>query len=263
LQDTTLNWELVETIEPVSISDNEVHLWWADLNMPLDMVSSFEPLLTEKQQAKVDRLQSEESRCRYIASRVYLKKLLSAYTGKDNVELVYNQHGKPSVADENIRLSFNYSDTLGQGVFCFAKNQELGIDIESINRTGNFRRIMQRRFSSLEPDYLSTFDNEETFSKEFIQCWTRKEAFGKAIGVGLHYTLRDHSFCHKSELSDCKDACLQTFTYKNKEDDSVWLFQQFSRKKGVEEFAFCLVSSGYETQKLVARQYVGLDALNS
>jgi len=263
LQNTTLNWELVETIESVSISDNEIHLWWVDLNIPSEVVSTLASFLTETQQAKLKRLKSEKKRYQYIASRVYLNKLLSAYVGRFDVKLVYNKYGKPSVPDDNISLSFNYSDTLGQGIFCFAKNHELGIDIESVNRKGNFRRIMQRRFSSLEQDYLSTLDSEEVFSKEFIRCWTCKEAFGKAIGVGLNYSLRDHSFCNSSYFSDCGDGCLNAFTYINKVENSEWLFQHFKRKKDKEEFAVCLVSSGSEIKKLIARQFVGLGALNS
>ncbi len=262
LKATALICEPVESIKTLSLRDDEVHLWWADLDISVDLADDLAQHLTDKQRSKISSVtyQDDVRRSRYIASRVYLKKLISAYLGRDDFELEYNVHGKPSLVNDGTNLFFNYSDTLGKGVFCFTRNSEVGIDIEALNRSGNFQRIAKRRFSENEQAYLSQFSGEQ-FSKQFLIGWTRKEAYGKAVGVGLNYTKSQYDFCVAPQGQEFlySGAAPDKATNKAKE----WVFQQLQYTADETEFAICLVTEGSSPKTIKAMQFVGQDVLNS
>jgi len=111
---------------------------------------------------------------------------------------------------------------------------ELGVDVESTERQGQFDRVIERRFAPQE-QYLrgaSTID--------FLRCWTRKEAYGKAIAKGLNYPLREHVMC--SDLAEEECVLSQEGFYG----------QQFSINNEGHDFIACLFSEGTKAKKLHA-----------
>jgi 4'-phosphopantetheinyl transferase len=69
--------------------------------------------------------------------------------------------------------------------------RELGVDIEQHRRMADLEQIARHFFSEGEiRDLLSV--NGADRQTAFYQCWTRKEAFVKAIGEGLSIPL--HNF---------------------------------------------------------------------
>ena len=120
----------------------------------------------------------------------------SRYTGRpiEQLSLKYNRLNKPSLHPNANQLQFNYTDTFVDqdsaiGIYVFGLNQAVGVDLESLNRQGNFQRVLERRFSMAEQAYVN--ENPEQKNHRFLQLWTRKEAFGKAKGIGINFTMRE------------------------------------------------------------------------
>lgn len=69
----------------------------------------------------------------------------------------------------------------------FANSVEVGIDAESLLRKVSDRDALARRFFTSEEyaSYLEATDH----TLAFFRIWTRKEAFIKCTGEGLHRTL--------------------------------------------------------------------------
>jgi 4'-phosphopantetheinyl transferase len=108
----------------------------------------------------------------------------------DAVELVYGPRGKPrlsrSFADAD--LCFNVSHSEDVAVYVFSSGREIGVDVEAVSELRDADEIAARFFSRRENQaYLALDPCDRPLG--FFNCWTRKEAFIKALGDGLYYPL--------------------------------------------------------------------------
>jgi 4'-phosphopantetheinyl transferase len=73
-------------------------------------------------------------------------------------------------------------------VFAFSLGSDVGIDLEAIHPLAEADDIAARFFSRRESEaYLELAPRDKPLG--FFNCWTRKEAFLKALGKGLSLPL--------------------------------------------------------------------------
>jgi 4'-phosphopantetheinyl transferase len=164
----------------VSLQRGEIHLWTASLHAPAECVAAMRALLSEDELDRAGRFHFEKDRTAFILARGFLRTLLGRYVG-DEVRFVYGSHGKPAL--DSAGPSFNLSHTDGLVVLGLTLEREIGVDIERIRPIENRDAIAERYFSASE--YGQVLSDEV-----FFQCWTRKEAYSKAVGGGLSIPLR-------------------------------------------------------------------------
>jgi 4'-phosphopantetheinyl transferase len=107
-----------------------------------------------------------------------------------------NEYGKPSIAsiDPQLRaLSFSLSHTRGCAACAITSNAPVGVDVERIDQSQRVQEIADRYFSEREAACLRQCSGELR-NIRFAELWTLKEAFLKAVGVGLSASLSDVSF---------------------------------------------------------------------
>jgi 4'-phosphopantetheinyl transferase len=95
-------------------------------------------------------------------------------------------------ADGESPVHFNLSHSHGLAVYAFARNRELGIDLELIRQEFAGESIAERNFSARELDEWHRLP-PELRAEAFFLCWTRKEAYVKARGEGLQIPLASFS----------------------------------------------------------------------
>ena len=134
-------------------------------------------LLSPDEQQRAARLVFREDRRRYIVARARLRQLLGARldAGPETLHFVYSEHGKPALAAGELR--FNLSHCEDVAVYAFADGREVGVDVEREREVEDAEAIAERCFSPAERDACRALG--------FLYCWTRKEAFVKALGSGL------------------------------------------------------------------------------
>lgn len=177
---------------PRSLLADEVHVWRAPLPAPSAEIPRLAQLLSADEKERAERIRFQRNRNGFIFARGMLRTLLGGYLGKSPAELrfAYSTHGKPSLAaSEACTLTFNLSDTDGMVVFAFARERRLGIDVERVRRDFEVEPIAERFFSLAELLALREVP-EEHRHEAFFCCWTRKEAYIKALGEGLSHPLR-------------------------------------------------------------------------
>jgi 4'-phosphopantetheinyl transferase len=183
--------ELVVTGDPQAPA---VDVWYAHLDTA-GLADSLRPLLSPDELQRADRFRFEKDHRRYVAARGLLRMLLGNYLDQEPAELAFNyaEAGKPSLIQPNSpNLHFNISHSENAGLYAFSSSCPVGADVEWIRSVVEINELAARYFSVAECAALQAV---EPAGREaaFFRCWTRKEAFIKALGTGLGHPLNSFS----------------------------------------------------------------------
>ena len=164
----------------------------ARLDLPPEAVRALWARVCEAERRRAARFQFDRDRRRFIVARARLRELLGARLAVDpeSVELVYGRNGKPALAPRfaDTGWRFNVSHCGEVAVYAFSRSCEIGIDLEAVHEVREAGQIAARFFSRRENQaYLALAPQDRALG--FFNCWTRKEAFVKALGDGLSLRL--------------------------------------------------------------------------
>jgi 4'-phosphopantetheinyl transferase len=101
---------------------------------------------------------------------------------------VQRGRGRPPHGDLHSALRFNASNSGDLAAYAFTPGCEIGVDIEQHRALHEFQNIARRFFSLEEASELLDLPAAEK-TEAFFHCWTRKEAYIKAMGGGLSIPL--------------------------------------------------------------------------
>lgn len=256
-----IEWQAIEDLtKPLDelsdgLTNEDLHLWRIPMKLDAKQSALALDLLNDRQLEKYGRRKDRESKQAYLAGRYYLFLLISQYEKLPltEIELSYSRLNKPSLSNNPNNLQFNYTDTrIGQhsvGLFAFCKNAEVGVDLEARTRQSQFSQIAARRFSVAELEYVtnevtSKRKNETPESQPMVdpeRClaiWTRKEAYGKAIGKGINFTMNER------DLAPGVDPYELNFT---DDEEKLWRLNQIEIG---DDLIACVVHAGHQTLNL-------------
>mgnify|MGYP006283116595 CR=1 FL=1 len=114
--------------------------------------------------------------------------LLALHTGMkpESVVLETSKHGKPHLPGTDLRFNISHSGEFG--IVAISRGFEIGVDTELLRPRANVIRLARRFFAPEEVDRVERASAEEQLAV-FYRIWTRKEAFLKAIGIGIRLKL--------------------------------------------------------------------------
>jgi 4'-phosphopantetheinyl transferase len=134
------------------------------------------------------RYRQDADRRRFIAARLALRFLAGRAIGvaPDAVVFTYTTEGKPEILEgtrqSNWQVSVSHSGN--RAYVALALGRRIGIDVERVAESTNELAELTRFFVPHEREAIAKL-TEPDASYAFYRCWTRKEAFLKAIGLGL------------------------------------------------------------------------------
>jgi 4'-phosphopantetheinyl transferase len=169
----------------------EVHVWSASLERDEAVVQHLYRTLSADEQSRAARFHFARDRRRFCVARGVLRHLLAGYLSAAPAEIGfdYSPRGKPALQRRfSAELRFNVSHSHEMAVYAFARGREVGIDIEQIRTSVEFEQIAQRYFAPSEYQSLRSLPTALR-ARGFFNCWTRKEAYIKALGDGLSHPL--------------------------------------------------------------------------
>ena len=174
--------------ETLILGDNEVHVWRASLELPSSQVQRLRRNLSEEELERAERFHFERHRDHFIGARGLLRTILGRYlmTDPGKLQFRYGPKGKPELAGKASQrpLHFNVSHSHGLALYAVTREHEIGVDVERIRPDLAGEKIAERFFSSREAATLRELPAHMR-QKAFYTCWTRKEAYLKAIGQGI------------------------------------------------------------------------------
>ena len=176
----------------LSLQSGEVHVWRVDLEQPESVVQQFRSTLENEEISRADRFHFERDRRAFTVSRGFLRHVIGRYleTKPEAVRFSYGPYGKPALDGQHkaSALRFNMSHSRAVGLVAVTEARELGIDVEYIRADFATEDIARRFFSPCEVEAFNALPQERQVAA-FFRCWTRKEAYIKAIGRGLSQPL--------------------------------------------------------------------------
>jgi len=213
------------------LSRHEVHAWLLTIDNISDnerLQASYE-LLSADEIGQYHRFRFQPDKHRYLVAHAMLRRVLSAYLGLSPADLEFTRslHGKPeildSMNDENLRFNLTHSGDL---VACVITKAALcGIDAEQHvlrNATPDVAKMM---FSTREYQAMLGREDDQ-YIERFFTSWTLREAYVKAIGVGIDFPTRKLHF--DLENGDV----LATFDNDIDDDPAQWAFRLHFPVKG-------------------------------
>jgi 4'-phosphopantetheinyl transferase len=173
----------------VELAPEELHIWAVPLHGDPE---SWSALLSTAEQHRLQRFHFADHRRRYQIGHGALRTILAGYLGTEPtaVEFVQGPRGKPFLAGSGAAKQgpfFNLSHS-GKLALIGVAGVELGLDVEKVRHLESLTEIARKHFSPCEFEALQAREGEAR-ELAFYRCWTRKEAYIKALGEGLSMPL--------------------------------------------------------------------------
>jgi len=168
----------------IQISGREVHVWSVRTDSH-DAAARLKWVLSPEEGKRAGRFRFDHLRDSFTLGRAVLRALLGAYlrVAPEGIRFRSGPMGKLALEPDR-GLQFNLSHSHGLASYAFTLGSEIGIDIERIRPLANYEDIARCFFGHVEVADLLSLPAPER-QRAFFLCWTRKEAYLKAIGTGL------------------------------------------------------------------------------
>lgn len=176
----------------MQLNQDELHVWLANLEIASQQLGELERTLTADEIARADSFYFDRDRRGFTAARGILRAIVASYleTTPAALRFSYTEFGKPRLegSQNNRDLSFNLSHSGGLLLIAVAAARDVGVDIETIDDSVRTAEVAKSFFSTNEIASLERLPRSLQIAG-FFHCWTRKEAYIKARGMGLSIPL--------------------------------------------------------------------------
>ena len=182
----------------LTLSSGAVDLWLATIGAEDPPETGvWRRLLSDDERARNDRFIAPSARRQHLAARALLRMTLSRYapSAPNEWRFAAGVHGKPMLAAPAAGrdLRFNLSHTDGLVAIVVAEGREVGVDVENVTRPIDVGSLGKSVFS--HPERLA-FGAASPSAQPglFFTLWTLKEAYAKALGIGLSRPFAEVAF---------------------------------------------------------------------
>ena len=181
----------------LSISRSELHVWQVNLDNINYQHKYLISLLSSEEIKRSKRFIFDRDRHCYQVTHSMKRLILANYLDCDPQCLHFKieSYGKPALANLlcSMKVQFNISHSHDLILIAITVEDPIGIDIEYNNKKRSIERLVETIFAPSEMKYFVTLKSQREKEEPLFRCWTRKEAYLKAIGIGLRQNLTNIS----------------------------------------------------------------------
>ncbi len=170
----------------MKIFKNSIEIWDIQLSDHGDDNIFCRSLLTHEELARAAKFLKPADAEGFILSRGLLRRILANCMNIEPATLRFsrNPQGKPFL--EGGELEFNVSHSRDRLLIAVTSGRLVGIDIEFKRDGLNMESIIKRWFAPAEQIAFQTVENP---ADVFFEIWAKKEAYVKALGIGIYKEL--------------------------------------------------------------------------
>jgi 4'-phosphopantetheinyl transferase len=208
----------------VSFDDSDsVHLWRVCLDCDEFSVNQWQLLLSEEERDRSLKYRFLVDRNCFIVRRGMLRKILAGYLSCEPqaVKFRTGEFGKLCLAESPFSLEFSVTHSQTMALFAVTPAGAVGVDLECVQPISDLEIMLDSCLSQSERSTLETFPSALRLD-HFYRLWTCKEAYLKAIGVGLdrplasvevvlHAVSADSAVTLRVGGKECFDFAVRTF----------------------------------------------------
>jgi 4'-phosphopantetheinyl transferase len=165
---------------------NSIEVWNIHLPDHQKDIPLCRNLLTREELERAAKFINPSDANGFILGRGLLRRILadSLKSEPSALRFTRNTHGKPFLEDG--RLEFNVSHSRDRLLVAVTAGRAVGIDIEFRRTKLTMESIAKRWFAPEEQTFFRTLEDPAT---GFFEIWAKKEAYVKAMGVGIYKDL--------------------------------------------------------------------------
>ncbi len=170
----------------IDLQPNTVHVVEIAVQEP---PASAAALLDPAERDRAARFAFDADRTRFVASHAGMRLALGSCLRQDPASLRFatDRLGKPRLFEPPFDIRFNLAHSGERALLAIALGRDVGVDIEK-ERSVDVLALGRRYFAASELQALVNTPPPRRLAA-FFRCWTRKEAFIKALGEGLYFPL--------------------------------------------------------------------------
>jgi 4'-phosphopantetheinyl transferase len=166
----------------------KAHVWLSFVqNIPSEDKRVWQ-MLSDEERMRAGKLRVTADRAGFVLAHALVRAVLSQYHPVDPGawEFGRSPQGKPFISAPVAAppLQFNLSHTRGLAACVVALELAVGVDVEYIEPHADLPAVAREFFASAGVQELEKLSDEEQ-GVRFYEHWTRREACGKASGLGL------------------------------------------------------------------------------
>ena len=232
---------------------DEVHIWTLrteSVRKPTGL-AHFETVLSAEELSRYRRFRVPEAAHRYLVSHAMLRSVLSHYAeiAPSQWRFVYGRHGRPEIGNPAAPpLRFNLTHTEGLAACVVSCEHSCGIDTERLSERHDPVRIARKMFSDREYRQLHRLSGRARL-EYFYERWTLREAYVKALGIGLSFPTRKLEFS-----TNANGSIALAFAPDVRKDERHWYFR-LHRPTTEHVIAVALGREGTSAPTVAIREY--------
>lgn len=175
------------------VAQTPLEIWHIPTTSDPAQLIKLDALLSPDEQQRAKRTVRMGTRNTYITSHAALRQILGQYLelAPQEISFINEPNGKPAIKQFE-SFHFSLSHTQDYTLLAISSLSPVGIDIEITKQTRDILSIAKRFFSNTEYEWLSSTAVEQRYDC-FYQLWCHKEAYLKALGLGLQGGLSSFS----------------------------------------------------------------------
>ena len=172
----------------------EVHVWFArpdHANNPARL-DQYRDILSAQETTRYRRFHFPADSHHYLIAHTLLRHTLSKYADIPPAGWTFTQgtHGRPAISNPELpAICFNLTHTSGLVGCVVTLGNDCGIDAEALSSRHDLRGVAKRMFSVDESRELQQLKGSRQLDYFFTR-WTLREAYVKALGIGISFPTR-------------------------------------------------------------------------
>lgn len=166
----------------IQLQQEEIHIWCIRWGEIIDFLKEKAYIMDCQEKEKAAQYRFYEDRMRYMAGKICTRILLMRYLNENSIVFLAHELGetyhKKVFGKQSINFNISHSGEIV--LLVFAYEMKVGIDVQKINEYLEYKEMANNFFSPVEAQDVNCGN-----IKLFFQYWSAKEAYLKALGIGL------------------------------------------------------------------------------